>query len=71
MCNVFNVIKNTREQILQNLQFPFTDFEDGLQYQAAMEANCDCIISRNQKDFANAQIPVMTAAEFLDSVKFH
>ncbi|MDE7153864.1 MAG: PIN domain-containing protein [Muribaculaceae bacterium] len=65
ICTHFNVVRNTREQIMLNLQYPFTDFEDGLQYQAAMEANCDCIISRNKKDFGNSKIPVLTAAEFM------
>ena len=67
LCNTFHVVKNTREQILQNLQCPFADFEDGLQYQAAIDANCDCIISRNLKDFLNSKIPVMTAPEFLNT----
>lgn len=68
ICNTFVVVENNRDQILLNLQNPFSDFEDGLQYQAAMEAHCDCIISRNQKDFINAKIPVMTAGEFLNKV---
>lgn len=67
MCNTFSVVSNTNEQILQNLQNPLPDFEDGLQYQAAREAKCECIISRNGKDFTNSDIPVMTAAEFLQS----
>lgn len=65
ICQVFNIVDNTRDQILHNLQSGFKDFEDGLQYQSAIYANCDCIISRNQKDFINAGIPVMTAAEFV------
>ncbi|MDE7388148.1 MAG: PIN domain-containing protein [Muribaculaceae bacterium] len=69
ICNVFRVVDNTREQILQNLWSDFKDFEDGLQYQSAMDAKCDCIISRNKKDFINSAIPVMTASEFLHSVR--
>ena len=65
ICKIFNVIDNTRDQILQNLQSDFKDFEDGLQYQCAKAANCDCIISRNQKDFINSEIPVMSAYDFL------
>lgn len=65
ICQVFNIVDNTRDQILHNLQSGFKDFEDGLQYQSAIYANCDCIISRNQKDFINAGIPVMTASEFV------
>lgn len=69
MCITFIVVSNTKQQILQNLQDPFPDFEDGLQFQAAMEAKCDCIISRNVKDFTKSEIAVMTAAEFLSSAR--
>ncbi len=65
ICNIFHVVENTHEQILRNLQSGFKDFEDGLQYQCALEAHCDCIITRNQKDFINSSIPVMNAEEFI------
>ncbi len=68
ICNTFSVVSNTKQQVLQNLQCPFLDFEDGLQYQAALDANCDCIITRNGKDFTTSHIPAMTASEFLNSV---
>lgn len=68
ICDIFKVVDNTNKQILLNIQSDFTDFEDGLQYQCAMSAKCDCIISRNQKDFSNSEIPVMTAEEFVNSI---
>lgn len=43
----------------------FPDFEDGLQYYSAIENEVDIIITRNQKDFKNSKIPVMTAKEYL------
>ena len=43
----------------------FKDFEDGLQYFIATDNEADVIITRNKKDFANANIPVMTAGEYL------
>lgn len=65
MCDIFKIVKNTKEQIQRNIFLNPSDFEDGLQYQAAMDAGCDCIITRNQKDFQFAKIPVMSASEFL------
>jgi len=47
----------------------FTDYEDALQHYTALENSIDAIITRNLKDFKNAQIPVMTAAQFLQSIK--
>lgn len=43
----------------------FNDFEDGLQYFVAMDNESDILITRNQKDFKNSKIPVMTAGEYL------
>lgn len=45
----------------------FTDFEDALQYYSALENGVDVIITRNLKDFKKAQLPVMTAGQFLKS----
>lgn len=68
ICETFRIVKNTKEQIERSVMLNPVDFEDGLQYQAAMDAGCDCIITRNQKDFVFAEIPVMDAAEFLREI---
>lgn len=68
ICETFRIVKNTKEQIERNVMLNPVDFEDGLQYQAAMDAGCDCIITRNQKDFGFSEIPVMDAAEFLREI---
>ncbi|MBX2922833.1 MAG: PIN domain-containing protein [Chitinophagaceae bacterium] len=47
----------------------FKDFEDAMQYFSAIAANCDVIITRNEKDFKNALIPVMDAGSYLQTHK--
>ncbi len=47
----------------------FADFEDGLQYYTAIENEQDMIITRNLKDYKTAQIPVMTARQFIEMIK--
>ena len=42
----------------------FSDFEDAVLYQAAKQAQCEMIITRNLNDFKLASIPVMTAEQF-------
>jgi predicted nucleic acid-binding protein len=51
--------------IEKSLNSSFTDFEDGLQYFSAIQAECKYIITRNVKDFKNAEIPVLTPYDFL------
>ena len=43
----------------------FQDFEDGLQYYTALENEIEIVVTRNLKDFKRAQIPVMTAEQYL------
>ena len=47
----------------------FSDFEDGLQYFTAIENGQDLIITRNLKDFKASNLPVMTARQFLETLK--
>ena len=47
----------------------FKDYEDALQYFTALENGVDAIITRNLKDFQKAKLPVMTASQFLKSIK--
>ncbi len=47
----------------------FKDFEDGLQYYSAIENSQSVIITRNLKDYKAAKLSVMTADEYLASIK--
>ncbi|PQJ78277.1 type II toxin-antitoxin system VapC family toxin [Polaribacter porphyrae] len=47
----------------------FPDFEDGLQYYSAIDANCDYIITRDLKDFKHSRLPVMTAENYILSIQ--
>ena len=47
----------------------FKDFEDALQYFTAIENGSDALITRNLKDFRKANIPVLTADQYLQTFK--
>ena len=51
------------------LNSEFRDFEDAIQYFTAIENDQDLIITRNHHDFKESKIPVMTAGEFIKSIK--
>ena len=40
------------------------DFEDGLEYYAALENNCQCIVTENLKDFHFSEIEVLNCEDF-------
>ena len=70
--NLFQIIEigsSDKKSVLRALENKeFTDLEDGLQYQCAVEENVDFIITRNKKDFRASKIPVYTPAEFLQII---
>lgn len=43
----------------------FDDFEDAMQYESAVRANCSCIVTRNSDDFLSSKLPVFTPKDFL------
>lgn len=50
----------------------FSDFEDSLQYQCALKAQCDIILTFNSKDYKNCDIEkvrILTPDEFLEIFK--
>ena len=48
------------------LSQPVKDFEDMLQYQCALAAGCDVVVTNNKKDFHEfCSIPFLTSEEFL------
>lgn len=48
------------------LSSTFTDFEDAIQYYSALENTCDCLITRNKKDYKESEVPVYSPREFLN-----
>lgn len=61
----FTVLGHTKVQLENAIAIGAKDFEDALQYMCAKQAGCECIITRNSKDFSFADIPVLSAEEFL------
>jgi predicted nucleic acid-binding protein len=59
------IAPNSIEAVVKCLQNPsIHDFEDGLEYYAALESKCDCIITENKTDFNFSEIEVLNCEEF-------
>ena len=48
-----------------SLNSTFKDFEDAIQYHTAVENRIEILLTRNLKDYKDANIPVMTAEDYL------
>lgn len=62
---LFEIIEADQSQISQAIEIHSSDFEDALQYMNALHGNCDCIITRNQKDFSYSRIPILSPEAYL------
>jgi predicted nucleic acid-binding protein len=41
------------------------DFEDGIQYYAALHSKCDCIVTEDRDDFYFSEIEILNSKDFL------
>lgn len=64
-----NISVTDDEVIDKALNSKFKDFEDSIQYFSAIACGCTTIVTRNDKDFKNALIPIMDPIVFLQSFK--
>lgn len=65
-CSILTV---SELEIDKSLNSNFKDFEDVVQYFTCIKNDCNFIITRDIKDFKNSEIPAITPAEFLASMK--
>lgn len=53
-----------RQTVDMALVSGFDDLEDAIQYYSAISSKVDVVLTRNKKDFVEANVPVMTPDEF-------
>ncbi len=63
--SILSIIEVNEGMIDMALKHEKLDFEDAVQYYAAVNAKVDFIITRNIKDYKHSTIPVLTAEQFL------
>lgn len=61
----FSVADVSEATIDSALQLEWPDLEDAIHYQAALQADCDAIITRNPQDFRDGRIEVLSPAQLL------
>ncbi len=62
-----NITETGKEVVLATVaNKAINDFEDGLEYYAALQAGCTCIVTEDKKDFFFSTLSVRSAQEFLE-----
>lgn len=67
--SMVNVLTVNEKIIELALASGFPDFEDAIQYYTATDNGVKLILTRNLRDYKKAQIPVITAEGYLQSMK--
>lgn len=59
-------VANVSEKEIDNaINLKWPDFEDAIHYQAAVNVGCEAIVTRNQNDFQDASLQVISPQELL------
>lgn len=58
------VVDLSGDVVVEMLSSEWKDYEDACQNEAAVLSCCDCIVTRNKKDFLESLVPVYTVEEF-------
>ena len=67
--DTFEVAQEGVAELTAARSYGMTDFEDALVAAAAVSAGCDCIITRNIKDFAESPVRAISPTDFLEEKK--
>lgn len=67
LCEHLSIAAVTETTVKKTTKNPSVhDFEDGLEYYAALENRCECIITEEVKDFYFSEIEVITGEKFFE-----
>jgi predicted nucleic acid-binding protein len=69
LTNKIHIAAADKHVIKSAINAGWKDLEDAIQYQSARVAGCQAIITRNEKDFKQAELPVLSPQGFLDQLK--
>jgi predicted nucleic acid-binding protein len=61
----FEIISLTKDILSQANKISINDYEDGIQFFSALDCGCDFLITRNNKDYPNLGIKIISPEEFI------
>jgi len=65
LCRHLNISGNSADSVNKTLiNSSIHDFEDGLEYYAALETSCNCILTEDNDDFYFSEVEVLNCIDF-------
>lgn len=65
---LYDLLDTTAMDCRHAITSELTDYEDAIMVETALRAGCDCIVTRNLKDYKNAPISVYSPSDFLQHI---
>lgn len=69
LLSIFEIAIVNRSVLVSAATRDFSDFEDAVLHESALQAHADCIVTRNLVDFRTSLIPVYSPAQFIQAVQ--
>lgn len=66
--SLFELLDTTGMDCRRALSSDMADYEDAIMAESAVRAGIDCIVTRNQRDYTKAPVPVYGPEDFLKMV---
>jgi predicted nucleic acid-binding protein len=67
LCNHLSIAEATKTSVAKTVKNnAINDFEDGLEYYAALENKCTCIVTEDVDDFYFSEIEVLNSNDFFE-----
>lgn len=67
LCQHIKIAENLTDGVIRTLSNKkINDFEDGLEYYAAKEVKCNCIVTEDTEDFYFSEIEVLNCKDFFN-----
>lgn len=67
LCQHIKIAENLNDGVIRTLSNKkINDFEDGLEYYAAKEVKCNCIVTEDTEDFYFSEIEVLNCKDFFN-----
>lgn len=67
--SLFELLDTTGMDCRRALSSEVTDYEDAIMIESALRAGVDCIVTRNQKDYAKAPVPIYAPDDFITHIR--
>jgi predicted nucleic acid-binding protein len=65
LLDIYEPVSLDTQAVRRAIGAGFTDFEDAIQYHAAMSSAAECLVTRNAVHFPKSTLPVLAPEEFL------